>query len=302
MTWTKLKKSVYKINKLLNCNPQKKIFNYTYRNKKVPINFLEWGNASKSTVICLGGIANVAIRFSFLAKELQSDYHIVAMDWAGRGDSGWLEEIEDYTNKQALDQLSQLMIFLNKESVHIIGSSYGGTIAIDFASIFPKKVKSIVLNDIGPEMSAARRKRRSMVLAKHYVFKDFLELERKLGASQKNDGIADKNILLFNAYHLTKWSDIEQGRVYKHDHRAMLAYKKYSKNKLDQWDAWDRVKNPIHLIRGELSDALTNKTISKMLSNDNLSIFKVPYAGHTPSLVSEDQVKSIKDFLMRIDK
>lgn len=300
MSWKKLELAVGRVNKALTPPPAKKFFIYQGKCKKksTPINYFEWGNANNETIVCMGGVANSAMRFSFLANQLQEKYHLISMDWAGRGDSGWLEEIEDYCSDQAINQLNQLIKHLNKRSVHLIGSSLGGTVAVSFASEYPKKVKTIVLNDIGPEMSPSRRKRRSTVLAKHYVFKEFSELERKIGASQKNDGINDKDILLFNAYHLTKWSENEKGRIYKHDPRAMLAYKKYAGKKLDQWAEWNSLNHRMLLIRGALSDALTEKTVNKMLLTKNISLFRVLNAGHTPSLTTNDQINAISKFYL----
>lgn len=299
MSWKLLEQAVTRVNKTLISPATHRHFLYkhTPKGKSVPIRYFEWGNRSNPTVICMGGIANSAMRFSLLAKALKSKFHVVSMDWAGRGDSGWLEELDDYTNDQAVDQLGQLIRHLKKRRVHLIGSSYGGTIAIAYASDHPERIRSIVLNDIGPEMSASRRKRRSAVLAKHYVFREFSSLERKVGASQKNDGIDDKDLLLFNAFHLTRWSDTEQGRIYKHDPRAMLAYRQYASKKLDQWREWGKITQPVLLVRGVLSDALCDKTVKKMLAKQNLQLFKVPNAGHTPSLMSSDQIAAVKQFL-----
>lgn len=301
MPWKKLELAVGRVNKTLSPLPEKKLFFFTdkFKKKLTPINYYEWGDANNQTIICIGGVANSAMRFSFLAHELREKFHVISMDWAGRGDSGWLEELEDYSFDQATNQLNQLIKHLNKRSVHIIGSSLGGTVALSFASQYPKKIKSIVLNDIGPEMSPSRRKRRSTVLAKHYVFKEFSDLERKIGASQKNDGIKDKDILLFNAFHLTKWSENEAGRIYKHDPRAMLAYKKYASKKLDQWTEWNNLNQPILLIRGALSDALTDKTVNKMVESKNINLFMVLDAGHTPSLTTKDQINAITRFYLQ---
>jgi pimeloyl-ACP methyl ester carboxylesterase len=304
MSWKLLEQAVARVNKTLISPAAQKHFSYIHSDKRksVPINFFEWGDRAQPTVICMGGVANSAMRFSLLARALKSKFHVVSMDWAGRGDSGWLEEIDDYTNGQAIEQLGQLIRHLKKKRVHLVGSSYGGTIAIAYASQNPKTVRSLVLNDIGPEMSASRRKRRSAVLAKHYVFREFSSLERKVGASQKNDGIDDKDLLLFNAYHLTRWSENEQGRVYKHDPRAMLAYKGYASKKLDQWEQWNRVTQPVLLIRGVLSDALTEGTVKQMLKKPDLSIFRVPNAGHTPSLMAADQIHAVQSFLLGLPR
>jgi hypothetical protein len=68
--------------------------------------------------------------------------------------------------------------------------------------------------------------RRSDTLARHYVFRDPADLLRKIGASQKNDGPISDDIRFNVTFHQTKWSDEEGGRVYRHDVRALQAFRK----------------------------------------------------------------------------
>jgi pimeloyl-ACP methyl ester carboxylesterase len=108
--------------------------------------------------------------------------------------------------------------------VILLGSSLGGSAAIELAARHPKMVSRLILNDIGPYIPKKRRKRRSQTLARHYVFRDPADLLRKIGASQKNDGPISDDIRFNVTFHQTKWSDEEGGRVYRHDVRALQAF------------------------------------------------------------------------------
>jgi len=109
--------------------------------------------------------------------------------------------------------------------VILLGSSMGGSAAIDLAAHHPRMVSELILNDIGPFIPKKRRKRRSMTLARHYVFREPSDLLRKIGASQKNDGPISDDIRFNVTFHQTKWSDEEGGRVYRHDVRALQAFR-----------------------------------------------------------------------------
>ena len=51
----------------------------------VKMAYTDWGNPARQTVICVGGVANTAMRFNYLSNDLSNDFRVVCMDWAGRG-------------------------------------------------------------------------------------------------------------------------------------------------------------------------------------------------------------------------
>ena len=257
----------------------------------VKVAYTHWGHPSQPTVICIGGVVNTAMRFSYLADALSTRYRVVCMDWLGRGHSGWLATEGDYSHSTYLEQLTQLIKHLRVKSVALLGSSLGGTVAIDFAATHRQVVDRVVLNDIGPFMSRSRRRRRAETLARHYVFRSPDELLRRIGASHKNDGPMSNEVKLFLAHHQTKWSDDENGRVYRHDIRAVQAYKQHAARDINQWSAWRRIPCRVLLIHGMTSDALAEETIRKMQRTTDMSVMHVPHTGHTPALTDSHQIE-----------
>jgi len=181
--------------------------------------------------------------------------------------------------------------------VAVLGSSLGGSAAIELAAQHPKLVHRLILNDIGPHIPKARRKRRSETLARHYVFRDPSDLLRRIGASHKNDGPVSDDIRFNLTFHQTRWSDLEGGRVYRHDVRAMQAYQRDAQESLNQWDMWGRVRCPVLLIHGMRSDALLPPTIRRMARNQSVTIMHVPDTGHTPVLSDRNQTWFIREWL-----
>jgi pimeloyl-ACP methyl ester carboxylesterase len=265
----------------------------------VKVAYTEWGDdPSAPIVVCVGGVANTAMRFNYLAADLENHFRVVCMDWVGRGRSGWMADQRDYSLSTYVEQLKQLIEHLGGGPVILLGSSLGGSAALELAARQPKMVSRLILNDIGPYIPKKRRKRRSQTLARHYVFRDPADLLRKIGASQKNDGPISDDIRFNVTFHQTKWSDEEGGRVYRHDTRALQAYKVDAQESLDQWRFWDRIKCPIFLIHGMLSDALLEPTIRRMQRNRQVTVMHVPDTGHTPVLSDRNQNWYVHEWLM----
>lgn len=259
--------------------------------------YSEWGRADAPVVICCGGVANVAMRFHYLANDLCDGYRVICMDWLGRGRSGWLAAESDYSLETYAEQLRQMIVHLGGGPVTVLGSSMGGSAAIALMARHPTLVDRLILNDVGPHIPAARRKRRAEAIARHYVFRNPADLLRKVGASGKNDGPVPEEIRFNLTFHQTRWSDEENGRVYRHDVRAMQAYRVGAHRSLAQWTEWKQVDCPVLLIHGMESDALTEPTIRRMRAGKDLLVMRVPDTGHTPLLADRNQIAYIRQWL-----
>lgn len=264
---------------------------------RVSVAYTEWGRADAPIVLACGGVANVAMRFNYLASDLCEHFRVICMDWLGRGRSGWLAAEGDYSLATYAEQLRQMIQHLGGKPVTVLGSSMGGSAAIELIAKHPKLVERLILNDVGPHIPAKRRKRRADTLARHYVFRDPAELLRRVGASQKNDGPVSDDIRFNLTFHQTRWSDEEGGRVYRHDVRALQAYKRDAQKSLLQWAQWERVRCPLLVIHGLESDALLEPTIRRMRKGRDLTLMRLPDTGHAPLLADRNQIWFVLDWL-----
>lgn len=267
----------------------------------VSVAYADWGPEDAPIVICCGGVANVAMRFNYLASDLADVYRVISVDWLGRGRSGWLAAEGDYSLATYAEQLLQLIRHLGGKPVTIIGSSLGGSAAIELASRHPKLVERLVLNDVGPHIPARRRRRRADTLARHYVFRDPSDLLRRIGASQKNDGPVSDDIRFNLTFHQTRWSEEENGRVYRHDVRALQAYRRDAQKSLLQWKQWRNVRCPLLLIHGLQSDCLFDATIRRMSRGKSVALMHLPDTGHAPLLADRNQIHFIRQWLIDPD-
>jgi pimeloyl-ACP methyl ester carboxylesterase len=264
----------------------------------VNVAYAEWGPADAPVLLCCGGVANVAMRFNYLAADLSDRFRVVCMDWLGRGRSGWLAHEGDYTLPTYAEQLRQMIRHLGGRPVTVLGSSMGGSATIEMMAQTPGLVRQLILNDVGPHIPARRRRRRADTIARHYVFRNPSDLLRKIGASQKNDGPVSDDIRFNLTFHQTRWSDEDNGRIYRHDVRAMQAYRRDAQRSLLQWPQWQRVRCPILLIHGLQSDALYASTIGRMSRGKAITTMHIPDTGHAPLLADRNQIWFIRQWLL----
>ncbi len=128
----------------------------------IRLHYVEWGSRDAPTLILLHGLHGHARVWDPLSKAVSRNYHVVALDMRGHGDSHWSDE----TAYQAGDYLADLGAFvegLGKSSVMLAGESLGGLVAFAFAAANPTRVDRLVVVDIGPDINgdAIRRMRDS---------------------------------------------------------------------------------------------------------------------------------------------
>ena len=255
------------------------------------------GKEKAPLILCLGGIANSSRRFDILARFLGVNYRVASLDWAGRAGSGWLREVGDYGFESSVAQARAAFEFLGGEAEAIIGSSVGGNVGIRLIAETPGQIKRLVLNDVGFKIPVARRRKRARVIGRHYLFGQPRDLFRRTGAAQKQDGPVEDAVLLHNAVNTTRWSKANGGRVYRHDIRALLAYRSEAMSDLDLHSEWSQIQCPVLILHGMLSDNLTDEIWKPMAKLDHVCIRHVPATGHTPVLSDRQTAGIIGEWL-----
>ena len=86
-------------------------------------------------------------------------------------------------------------------------------------------------------------------------------------------------------------------RARGHDVRALQAYKLDAQKSLVQWTDWNKLRCPVLVIHGMLSDALLPPTLKRMQTKKNVSVMHVPDTGHTPVLSDRNQNYFIRQWL-----
>ena len=87
----------------------------------------------------LHGWGDCGSTFQFVADALGKNYHVVAPDWRGFGDSGWNRS--SYWFPDYIADLARLIdIFEPESGARIVGHSMGANVAGLYAGTFPGRV------------------------------------------------------------------------------------------------------------------------------------------------------------------
>jgi pimeloyl-ACP methyl ester carboxylesterase len=118
--------------------------------QRLRLHYVDWGNEGAPTLILLHGGRDHCRNWDWVAQELREDWHIIAPDLRGHGDSAWSSDGE-YSPRANVYDLAQLIHQLNVGPVHIVAHSYGGNISLRYAGIYPDMVKKLVaIEGLGP--------------------------------------------------------------------------------------------------------------------------------------------------------
>ena len=118
--------------------------------QRLRLHYVDWGNEGAPTLILLHGGRDHCRNWDWVAQELRNDWHIIAPDLRGHGDSAWSSDGE-YSPRANVYDLAQLVHQLNAGPVSIVAHSYGGNISLRYAGIYPDMVKKlVVIEGLGP--------------------------------------------------------------------------------------------------------------------------------------------------------
>ncbi len=115
-----------------------------FQRASLNLSYLEWNQGSEPLLL-LHGMADHALVWSNLGDDLQSQYHIIAPDLRGHGDSSKPESgyrFEDY-----IEDLTALMAHLGWTSAHFLGHSWAVKILTLWIKQSPQLFKSLIFVD-----------------------------------------------------------------------------------------------------------------------------------------------------------
>ena len=117
----------------------------------------DYGSAGKPQMLCMHGSAAHAHWFDFVAAGLTSDYHVLAADQRGHGDSQWDRSAEpEYTYDRYAADIHALTEKLDLRDFILVGHSMGGLVSIVYAATYPGRAKAFIMIDSSVNMPAER--------------------------------------------------------------------------------------------------------------------------------------------------
>jgi len=285
--------------------------------------YWEWGDpANDRVLLCVHGLTRTGRDFDTLARRLAGRYRVVCPDVVGRGRSDWLVNPAFYTVPQYVSDMVTLIARLRPGSLAWVGTSMGGLIgmALSGAGAFAKamlamrphagmlppdqgiRLDKLVLNDVGPRLENGALSRIGQYVGDSSEFASFQDAVAAMRANSQT----------FGPHTDAQWADLAKylypeqgGKWVKHyDVAISQALSSQTAEELAAgeqilWRSYDAIDCPVLIVRGAQSDLLTRATVDEMLKrNPRARAHEVAGVGHAPTLIADDQVNPVADFLL----
>ena len=272
---------------------------------------------SGATLLCLPGLTRNCRDFERLAGHLGAQYRVITPDLRGRGGSGRDPKPTHYHPAQYVRDIWTLLNHLSVRRVIVIGTSLGGLLAMHMAEQFPRRLRGVVLNDIGPEIPVAAAQRIAEYAGRPREARDWpaaATICRQIyGAAYPNEDDrfwedqARKSFRRRLNGDLTPDVDPVVGEALRNGRRLAVwlarlrkwgLKRRFAGIQIEPWDAFRAIEGPCLLLHGALSDVLTPEIIKHMHSvKPDLRVTTIPNRGHAPTLDEPESRQAIDHFL-----
>jgi pimeloyl-ACP methyl ester carboxylesterase len=263
---------------------------HTFISQRLKLHYVDWGNAKAPPLILQHGGQDHCRSWDWLAQRLRGEWHVIAPDLRGHGDSEWSQG-GNYSMSAYIYDLAQLIHQEKLAPVTIVAHSLGGNIALRYAGIIPENVRRIVAIEglgLSPKLIAE-------AVAKPFNerMRNWIERRRALAARMPKryatleEAVArmreaNKRLSPEQARHLTEhgMSRNEDGTwSWKFDN-ALRVWPPYEMPVADVASLWSAITAPTMLVYGSESTASNPMVDGRIRHFKNAQIATIAGAGH----------------------
>ncbi len=259
--------------------------------------------SSGPAVLLMHGLTRNSADFEGLASALGGQYRLIVPDQRGRGRSQWDADPARYRPDIYAQDMLALLDSLQIDRVAAIGTSMGGIIAMLMASTQRERLSALVLNDVGPEVSAEGLSRISSYVGETGPFASWAEAA---------EACRRQNAVALPDYSDAQWRAFAQRLcTQRPDGSIAFAYDPAIAKPLangestdapDLWPLWSALDGlPILTVRGSSSDILSAETARRMGAEHSgpFELAEIAGRGHAPMLDEPAATRAITGFLKK---
>ncbi len=262
--------------------------------------FREYGDQASTTtpVLCLAGFTRNAGDFDLVASRLARKRRVLCPDLRGTGRSDYDPDWHNYRLETYISDITQLISQSNIHKVVVVGTSYGGLLALILGLFMPLSIAGIVLNDVGPEFE---HEKLQGVL-------DYVCVDRP----QPDWESARESIMTHGSSTAFQTAELFETMVrntFRRGKDGLLHFdwdvsiaKPWIKSKGAFTDLWPyfRKLHPIPLLafRGEVSEMFSEESFAQLgREYPGARLVTVSGTGHAPTLAEPECVEALDAFL-----
>lgn len=242
------------------------------------LHVLDYGSPGKQPVLCVHGGGAHAHWFDFVAPGLVAQFHVLAIDLRGHGDSDWAETA-DYSYARHAQDLHEAVGALGLDDFFLIGHSMGGMVALEYASTHPGRVARLVVVDTTMRLSEERIAGFHQIGAREpsrYASEDEYVRRFRLRPAAST---ASAEVIAHIARHAGRRA-ADGTWMHKFD-RKVYASREYR----DGVQYWDRIRIPALLVKGALSPRVSAAIQAEVKARcPQVAFAEVPGAEHHVTL------------------
>jgi pimeloyl-ACP methyl ester carboxylesterase len=261
-----------------------------YVSQRLRLHYVDWGNDGAPPLVLVHGGRDHCRNWDWVAERLRHDWHVLAPDLRGHGDSQWVTGA-NYAMVDYVYDLAQLVHQRKLAPVTIVGHSLGGAIGLSYTGINPESVAKVVaIEGLGPSpaMIAARTQTRvhermiewidSMRALAGRMPRRYRSIEEALARMQaENPRLTPEQARHLTVHGVNQNEDGTYG--WKFDN-YVRAFSPSSFNAGEAHELWGRITCPTLLVRGMESWASNPLADGRAGYFKNARVVNVEKAGH----------------------
>ncbi len=258
--------------------------------------YLDWGSAGRPPLVFLHGGALTAHTWDLCCLALRDDFHCLALDQRGHGDSDWAPDA-DYSIAAQREDVRAFAQALGLGQLVLVGMSMGAINGLAYAIAYPETLRALVLIDAGPHVRRPGS-RRIRDFVNGGAEPESLEaiIARALAFNPRRDPVILRRSLMHNLRRQDdgKW-------VWKYDRRRFqqMGGDRHSEERQRLADGLANVTCPTLVVRGAESDVFHDEDAARLAAAlpDGRWV-KIARAGHTVQGDNpKDLVAALREFL-----
>lgn len=262
------------------------------------LHYLDFGDASRDTVVIWHGVSGTAYDHFPLAQRLASRFRVICPDAPGCGLSDWVDP-KDYRVAAMSELAGDFLDEIGAQRVSWIGTSKGGMVGIRAAArLGSKRIERLVLNDITPHVPIAFRKAMHRELGNCPEFDNFPAFEAFLRRLIGNAARVKLSATEWRSL-AQKWSRrLPDGSWTFHFDPQVITHSGEDPEDFDNWKAYDRIDCPTLLLKARLSSVTQREDVLAMAERGpRATSVTLPDVGHAPFLNHPAEQDPVLHFL-----
>ena len=261
-----------------------------FSSRGLQLSYLDWGNPGAPVLVLLHGGLEHAHAWDQVAITLSTDWHVIAPDLRGHGDSD-CSTGSAYSTFDFVPDLVALTDKLDIKTFTLVGHSLGGNIAINYTAIYPEKVDKLCAIE-GLGLSPKAREERDKK-TRQEQFREWADRVQKVEKRQprrytsveeaterimQHDKLVDRDTAYHSALHGLR-KNADGGYYWKYD-KNINAWGTGDVATPESSDLWAAIECEVLLIYGAESWASNPLVDGRAKHFRNAQVVLVENAGH----------------------